>query len=59
MIGIILLITILCWLIYGVGKAAGEIETLKKMKKYIEESKDWNEFTEKISADFNKNNIEV
>ena len=58
-IGIILLITILCWLIYGVGKVAGEIETLEKMKKYIEESKDWNEFMDKISVDFNENNIEV
>ena len=55
----IILIILLCWLFYVVGKLTGEIETLKKIKKYIKESKNWNEFMEKISADFDENNIEV
>lgn len=55
----IILIILLCWLFYVVGKLTGEIETLEKIKNYIKESKNWNEFMEKISADFNENNIEV
>ena len=55
----IILIILLFWLFYVVGKLTGEIETLEKIKNYIKESKNWNEFMEKISADFNENNIEV
>ncbi len=55
----VILITILCWLFYVVGKLTGEIKTLEKIKNHIKESKDWNEFMEMLSVDFNKNNIEV
>ena len=55
----VILITILCWLFYVVGKLTGEIKTLEKIKNLIKESKDWNEFMERLSVDFNKNNIEV
>lgn len=55
----VILIIILCWLFYVVGKLTGEIKTLEKIKNHIKASKDWDEFMEKISVDFNKNNIEV
>lgn len=44
---------------YTVGTDNGEKRALTRIRDYIKQSKDWNEFMEKISADFNKNNIEV
>ena len=53
----IILLIILCIFIYAVGNDAGERETIKRIKKYIKESKDWNEIMEKFSVDWNKYNI--
>lgn len=53
----IILLIILCIFIYAVGNDSGERETVKRIKKYIKESKDWNEFMEKFSIDLNKYNI--
>lgn len=50
----ILLLILLLILIYKVGKLNGEKKTFSKVKKYIEISKDWNEFLEKISKDWNE-----
>lgn len=49
---IILLILILVF-----GYMYGERSTFIKIKKYINESKDWNEFMEKLSVDLNEWNI--
>jgi len=49
---IILLILMLIW-----GYMLGERSTIKKIKSYIKESKDWNEFMEKLSVDLNEWNI--
>ena len=54
----VILLIILLILIYKVGKNAGEIETLEKIKKYIKQSRNWNEFMEKLSVDLNKYDIE-
>ena len=39
------------------GYMYGERSTLTKVKKYIKDSKDWNEFMEKLSVDLNEYNI--
>lgn len=48
---------ILLILILVLGYMYGERSTLTKIKKYIKESKDWNEFMEKLSVDLNEWNI--
>ena len=44
---------------YTVGADDSERRTLTRIRDYIKQSKDWNEFAEKLSVDFNRNNIEV
>ena len=44
---------------YTVGADDGDRRTLTRVKGYIEQSKDWNEFMEMLSVDFNRNDIEV
>lgn len=44
-------------LILMLGYMYGERSTIKKIKTYIKESKDWNEFMEKLSVDLNEWNI--
>lgn len=44
-------------LILMLGYMYGERSILIKMRKYIKESKDWNEFMEKLSVDLNEWNI--
>ena len=44
-------------LILMLGYMYGERSTIKKIKTYIKESKDWNEFMEKLSVDLNEYNI--
>ena len=44
---------------YTLGADDGERRTLTRIRDYIKQSKDWNEFMEMLSVDFNKNNIEV
>lgn len=53
----IILLIILCLLIYGVGKCSGEKEMLINIKRYIKESKNWNEVMEKLSVHFKEYDI--
>ena len=55
----IILIILMIGFSYTVGVDDGERRTLTRVKSYIEISKDWDEFMEMLSVDFNKNNIEV
>lgn len=55
----IILIVLMVGFSYTVGADDGERRTLTRVKSYIEISKDWDEFMEMLSVDFNKNNIEV
>lgn len=55
----IILIILLVGFSYTVGADDGEKRTLTRIRDYIKQSKDWNEFTEKLSVDFIKNNIGV
>ena len=56
MIKVILLI-IAFVLLYTVGRIKGEKETLERIKGYIKNSNNWNEFMEQISIDFKANDI--
>lgn len=56
MIKVILLI-IAFVLLYTVGRIKGEKEILERIKEYIKNSNNWNEFMEQISIDFKANDI--
>lgn len=53
----IILVIALGTLLYQIGKECGEKDTLLKIKNYIKESKNWNNFLEKISKDWKKWNL--
>ena len=55
----IILIILTVGFSYTVGADDGERRTLTRVKSYIKISKNWDEFMEMLSVDFNKNNIEV
>lgn len=55
----IILIVLMVGFLYTVGADDGKRRTLTRVKSYIKISKDWDEFMEMLSVDFNKNNIEV
>ncbi len=55
----IILIVLMVGFSYTVGADDGERRTLTRVKSYIKISKNWDEFMEMLSVDFNKNNIEV
>ena len=55
----IILILLMVGFSYTLGADDGERRTLTRIRDYIKQSKDWNEFMEMLSVDFNKNNIEV
>ena len=55
----IILIILMVGFSYTLGADDSERRTLTRIRDYIKQSKDWNEFTEKLSVDFNRNNIEV
>lgn len=55
----IILIILMVGFSYTLGADDGERRTLTRIRDYIKQSKDWNEFMEMLSVDFNKNNIEV
>lgn len=55
----IILIILMVGFSYTVGADDGTRRTLTRVKSYIKISKDWDEFMEMLSIDFNKNNIEV
>jgi hypothetical protein len=52
-----ILLFLLMVLMYKVGENIGTEGTLERIKKYIKQSKNWDEFMEKISVDFNKYDI--
>lgn len=54
-----ILIILMVGFSYTLGADDSERRTLTRIRDYIKQSKDWNEFTEKLSVDFNRNNIEV
>lgn len=53
----VVLIIIFCICLYEAGKMQGEKETLKRVKRYIKTSVNWDEFMEKISVEFNQYNF--
>ena len=55
----IILIILTVGFSYTVGADNSERRTLTREKSYIKVSKNWDEFMEMLSVDFNKNNIEV
>ena len=55
----VIFIILLVGFSYTLGADDSERRTLTRVKNYIKVSKNWNEFMEKISVDFNRNNIEV
>ena len=55
----IILIILLVGFSYTLGADNSERRTLTRVKNYIKVSKNWDEFMEMLSVDFNKNNIEV
>lgn len=55
----IILIILMVGFSYTLGADDSERKTLTRVKNYIKASKDWDEFMEMLSIDFNKNNIEV
>lgn len=59
MIKVILLIIafVLLYTVYTAGRIKGEKETLERIKEYIKNSNNWNEFMEQKSIDFKANDI--
>lgn len=55
----IILIILMVGFSYTVGADDSERRTLTRVKSYIKVSKNWDEFMEMLSVDFNKNNIKV
>lgn len=55
----IILIILTVGFSYTVGADDSERRTLTRVKSYIKVSKNWDEFMEMLSVDFNKNNIKV
>lgn len=55
----IILIVLMVGFSYTAGADDSERRTLTRVRNYINASKDWDEFMEMLSVDFNKNNIEV
>lgn len=52
-----ILIILLCVCVFAAGTMQGEKDTLERVRKYIKTSKNWNEFMEKISVEFNQYNF--
>ena len=52
-----ILIILLCVCVFAAGTLHGEKDTLERVRKYIKTSKNWNEFMEKISVEFNQYNF--
>lgn len=57
--GEVILLFILAVLVYQVGKASGEKQTLITMRDYIKGSKDWDEVLSKLTKDWEEYDIEV
>ena len=53
----VVLIILLCVCVFEAGVMQGEKDTLERVKDYIKTSKNWDEFMEKISVEFNQYNF--
>ena len=53
----IILIILLCVCVYSAGTMQGEKDTLERVMDYIKQAKNWDEFMEKISFEFNQYNF--
>lgn len=53
----VILIILLCVCVFEAGVMQGEKDTLERVKDYIKTSKNWDEFMEKISVEFNQYNF--
>ena len=53
----IILIILLCVCVYSAGTMQGEKDTLERVMEYIKKAKNWDEFMEKISVEFNQYNF--
>ena len=53
----VILIILLCVCVFEAGVMQGEKDTLERVKDYIKTSKNWDEFMEKISIEFNQYNF--
>ena len=50
----VILIILLCVCVFEAGVMQGEKDTLERVMDYIKKAKNWDEFMEKISVEFNQ-----
>ena len=53
----VILIILLCVCVFEAGVMQGEKDTLERVMDYIKKAKNWDEFMEKISVEFNQYNF--
>lgn len=53
----VILIILLCVCVFEAGVMQGEKDTLESVMDYIKKAKNWDEFMEKISVEFNQYNF--
>ncbi|MCI7206448.1 MAG: hypothetical protein MSA15_10730 [Clostridium sp.] len=53
----VVLIILLCVCVFEAGVMQGEKDTLERVMDYIKKAKNWDEFMEKISVEFNQYNF--
>ena len=53
----VILIILLCVCVFEAGVMQGEKDTLERVMYYIKKAKNWDEFMEKISVEFNQYNF--
>lgn len=53
----VVLIILLCVCVFEAGVMQGEKDTLESVMDYIKKAKNWDEFMEKISVEFNQYNF--
>jgi hypothetical protein len=53
----VILIILLCVCVFEAGVMQGEKDTLERVMDYIKKAKNWDEFMEKISIEFNQYNF--
>lgn len=53
----VVLIILLCVCVFEAGVMQGEKDTLERVMDYIKKAKNWDEFMEKISIEFNQYNF--
>ena len=53
----VVLIILLCVCVFEAGVMQGEKDTLERVMDYIKKAKNWDDFMEKISVEFNQYNF--